>query len=111
LKNKKNSTLESLERASRKKEHFVLRLFISGTTPQSQRALAHLRRICETFLPGRYKLEVIDIYQDPERARKEHIIAVPTLIKVEPNPLKRLVGDLSDEARVLKGLGIIARRA
>jgi len=84
----------------------VLRLYVTGTTPQSLRAIANLRRLCEKHLAGRYDLEVIDIYQQPERAAAADILAAPTLIKQLPPPLRRLVGDLSNEERILVGLNL-----
>ena len=87
-------------------EHYVLRLYVSGATPRSTSAIASLREICETHLDGRFDLQVIDIYQQPELARDQQIVAVPTLIRQLPLPLRRLVGDLSSEERVLVGLDI-----
>jgi circadian clock protein KaiB len=88
------------------KERYVLSLYVTGSTPRSARSILNLRTFCEERLRGRYKLEVIDIYQQPELARQEQIIAAPTLIKKLPLPLRRLVGDLSDEERVLVGLNV-----
>ena len=85
---------------------YVLRLFTSGTTPRSTLALRNLRDICETNLKGRYHLEVIDIYQEPGRATESDIIAAPTLIKEQPLPSRRMVGDLSDRPKVLFNLAI-----
>jgi circadian clock protein KaiB len=84
----------------------MLRLFTSGSTPRSTRALRNLREICETDLEGNYDLEVIDIYQEPGRATEFNIIAAPTLIKEEPLPIRRMVGDLSDTPKVLFSLAI-----
>ncbi len=84
----------------------VLRLYVAGTTARSARAVATARRILESRLPGRYTLAVVDIYQDPEAARVHQIVAVPTLIRLRPLPLRRLIGDLSDEARALAALGL-----
>lgn len=89
---------------------FVLRLFIAGSTPRSTEALANLKAICEEHLAGRYELEVVDVYQQPKRARSEQIVAVPTLVKISPAPTRRLIGDLSEQRAVLEGLGIRARR-
>ena len=89
-----------------KPARYMLRLFTSGTTPRSTRALRNLREICETNLEGNYDLEVVDIYQEPGRATQSDIIAAPTLIKEEPLPVKRLVGDLSDRPKVLLSLAI-----
>jgi circadian clock protein KaiB len=88
---------------------YVLRLFITGQTGKSTLALENIRRICERHIPGRYKLEVIDIYQDPSVASEAQIIAAPTLIKVHPAPLRRIIGDLSDEAKVLFALNVTPR--
>jgi len=85
---------------------YVLRLFTSGTTPRSARALRNICEICETNLKGRYQLEVIDIYQEPGRATESNIIAAPTLIKDQPLPSRRMVGDLSDRPKVLLNLAI-----
>jgi circadian clock protein KaiB len=84
----------------------VLRLFVTGMTPRSIDAIARIKAVCEEHLAGRYDLEVVDIYQHPEAARLDQIVATPTLIKRLPPPLKRLVGDLSDRQRVLLGLDI-----
>ena len=85
---------------------YVLRLFMTGTTPRSTKALRNLREICEMKLKGRYKLEVIDIRQEPGRASASDIIAAPTLVKEEPPPQCRLIGDLSDRMKVLVGLSL-----
>jgi circadian clock protein KaiB len=87
-------------------EHYVLRLYVTGTTARSLRAIANIKRICEEHLQGRYELEVIDIYQQPALAAGDQIVAVPTLIKELPSPLRRFIGDLSDEERVLFGLDV-----
>ena len=87
-------------------QRYVLQLFVTGSTTQCLRALANLKSICEEHLAGRYELEVIDIYQEPDRARAAQIFAVPTLIKHLPEPLRRLIGDLSDRERVLAGLNV-----
>ncbi len=89
--------------------HYVLRLFTTGTTPRSTRAIQNLSEICEANLKGRYDLEVIDIYQEPGRATESDIIAAPTLIKQEPLPIRRMVGDLSDRPKVLLNLAIGGR--
>ena len=86
---------------------YVLRLFVAGSTPRSLRAIANIRIICEQYLQGRYELEVIDIYQRPELAESEQIVAAPTLIKKLPLPLRQLIGDLNDIERVLAGLDLL----
>ena len=85
---------------------YRLRLFVAGSTPQSQRAIANIKLICESHLAGRFELEVIDIYQQPQLTAGEQIVAAPTLIKKLPLPLRRLVGDLSNMERVLVGLDV-----
>ena len=86
--------------------HYSLRLFITGASPVSVRAVSNIKTICETYLPGRYELEVVDVYQQPLLVADENITAVPVLIKKFPLPRKKLVGDMSDTHKVLKGLGI-----
>ncbi len=90
-------------------EQYVLRLFVTGATPRSTRAIANIRALCEEHLRGRYTLEVIDVYQQPELARSENIIAMPTLVKQLPAPLRRLVGDLSRYEKVLLKLDLQAK--
>ncbi|HEV2530291.1 circadian clock KaiB family protein [Phenylobacterium sp.] len=85
---------------------YVLRLYITGTTPRSLRAIANLRQILSTQPAELFDLQVIDIYQQPEAASEYQIIAAPTLVKLSPEPVRRIIGDLSDNARVLKGLEI-----
>ena len=87
-------------------ERYVLRLFVSGMTPRSSEAVAAIKALCEEHLPGRYDLEVIDIYQRPELAREEQIVASPTLVRKLPEPLRRLIGNLGDQERVLVGLDL-----
>jgi circadian clock protein KaiB len=85
---------------------YVLRLYITGTTERSTRAIANIRKICEDHLEGRYDLEVIDISQNPTLAEGEQIIAAPTLIKKLPLPLRRFIGDMSQTERILLGLDL-----
>jgi circadian clock protein KaiB len=92
-------------------EHYCLRLFVSGNTPRSLRAIQNIRALCEERLKGRYDLEVIDVYQHPERMKPEQIIVTPTLVKKLPLPLRKIIGDLSDKERVLVGLNIVRRSA
>ena len=94
----------AVERA--RSEKYVLRLYIAGTTLASSRSVETLRAICEENLKGRYELMVVDVFQQPKLAKDEQIIAVPTLIKKLPAPLRRVVGDLSNEHRVLVGLDL-----
>ena len=92
--------------SARQAQSYVLRLYITGATPRSTRALQNVRRICDQYLPGRYDLEVIDVYQQPTLAQEEQIIAAPTLIKKFPLPLRKIIGDMSIEGRVLLGLDL-----
>jgi circadian clock protein KaiB len=93
--------------AANKGPPYVLRLFITGTTSRSARAIANLRRVCEQRLHGEYDLEVIDIYQHPAAAKEYQIVAAPTLVKMLPLPLRRIIGDLANEERILAGLDLI----
>ncbi len=89
-----------------KQGNYILTLYVTGQTPGSQRAIRNLKKICEEELKGHYELEIIDIYQQPELAKNAEIVAVPTLIKSLPAPIRRLVGDMSDRERVLVGLDL-----
>jgi circadian clock protein KaiB len=108
--NKRSETAQAfesaLEKAREQRESYVLRLYVTGMTPRSTEAFSSIKAICEKHLHGRYDLEVIDIYQQPTLARDDQIIAAPTLIKKLPAPLRRLVGNLSKEDRVLIGLDL-----
>ena len=88
-------------------KEYKLRLFITGATPNSVRAIENLKIICEEHLPENYELEIIDVYRDPSIAESEQLIALPMLIKKFPYPERRLIGDLSDTNKVLKGLGLL----
>ena len=90
----------------RRKAELHLELYVSGTTPQSVRAIRNLKNLCEEYSQIKIKVKIIDVYKNPSQARKAQVFAVPTLIKVNPQPVKRLIGDLSDTGRVLKGLGL-----
>jgi circadian clock protein KaiB len=87
---------------------YSMRLYVTGATPRSTRAIANLRRLCDEYLPGRYKLEVVDVYQQPHLAREGQIIAAPTLVKSFPLPLRRFIGDMSNTANLLAGLDVHA---
>jgi len=86
---------------------YVLRLYVTGMTPRSARAVRNLQAICDEYLEGRYDLDVIDIYQHPALTKGEQIVAAPTLIKKLPLPMRRIIGDMSDHERVLLGLDIV----
>lgn len=102
-----NSTKAFEDAADREPdERYVLRLYVAGSTPKSTSAVEALKAICEEHLRGRYKLQVVDVYQQPVLARDEQIIAVPTLVKQLPLPMRRILGDLSNKQRVLLGLDL-----
>ena len=83
-----------------------LRLYVAGQTPKSIAALANLKRLCETHLAGRYEIEVIDLLKNPRLAAGDQILAIPTLVRKLPTPVKKIIGDLSNEVRVLVGLDL-----
>ena len=107
-KKKVRSSTEAFERArvSPKKKPYVLRLYVTGTTPQSVRAIANIKKLCEVYLKGRYELDVVDLYQQPQLAQSAQIVAAPTLIKKLPLPQRRIIGDMSVSQRVLAGLDL-----
>ena len=90
-------------------ERYVLRLYVTGMTSRSSRAVDNLKAICDEYLEGRYDLEVIDIYQQPVLTKGEQIVAAPTLIKKLPLPMRRIIGDMSNRERVLLGLDLIRK--
>jgi circadian clock protein KaiB len=92
-------------------EKYNFRLYVAGQTPKSLAAIANLKQICEVHLAGRYAVEVIDLFDNPQRAAQDQILAVPTLVRQLPEPLKRIIGDLSKTDRVLVGLDIEQRLA
>ena len=95
--------------AAKATERYVLTLYVTGATAGSLRAIANIKAVCEQHLKGRYQLEIVDVYRRPERLRRDQVVAVPTLIKKLPIPLRLLVGDLSRTEQVLHGLGLVAR--
>jgi circadian clock protein KaiB len=105
---KKVDATKQIEKAISRlgKGRYLLRLYVAGTTPRSTMAIANLKSICEEHLADGYDLEVIDIYQQPALGKGEQIIAVPTLIKKLPPPVRKLIGDMSDMEKVLVGLDI-----
>ncbi len=114
LKNSRKKGFESgLESEKHKagKDKYVLRLYIAGVTPRSQRAIGTVKKICDEYIPGRCDLEIIDIYQQPKLAKGEQIIAVPTLIKKLPLPLRRVIGDMSDTEKFLVGIDLKAKKS
>ena len=94
----------------RRQKRYALRLYVTGTTGRSVRAIQNVRRICERYLAGDYDLEVVDVYKNLPLARLDHIFAAPTLLRREPPPERRMIGDMSDEDRVLAGLNLTRHR-
>lgn len=101
---------EALKKTTLKRARYILRLYVTGSTARSLRAVHNLRKICEEHLPNQYDLEVIDIYKDPQAAREAQIIAAPTLVKKLPRPIRKFVGDLSNTQKILVGLDIYKRQ-
>ncbi|HVN71923.1 MAG TPA: circadian clock KaiB family protein [Desulfomonilia bacterium] len=111
VKKKDRDTENTFEKAlqNARDKHYLLRLYITGTSPRSMRAIGNIKKICEENLKGRYELEIIDVYQQPDVATDKMIVALPTLVKELPQPLRRLIGDLSNKKQVLAGLDIIRK--
>jgi circadian clock protein KaiB len=84
-----------------------LRLYVAGQTPKSLTALANLKRICDEHMNGQYSIEIIDLMENPQLAQRDQIVAIPTLVRELPSPLKRIIGDLSNTERVLVGLDVV----
>lgn len=103
-----DESLMAMERAVARKSAatFELRLYVIGASTQSTRAIVNLRRFCREHLEGRYRLEILDLCERPDLAAKDQIIAAPTLVKLRPLPVRRFIGDMSDTARLLAGLGL-----
>jgi circadian clock protein KaiB len=99
---------DALKRTALRRAKYILRLYVTGSSERSLKAVYNLKKICEEHLPD-YDLEVIDIYKNPEAARDEQIIAAPTLVKKVPEPLRKFVGDLSNTKKILVGLDIYKR--
>jgi circadian clock protein KaiB len=95
-----------LTMADKDRDKYILRLYITGITSRSVLAISNLKKICEEYLEGKYELEVIDLYKNPLLAKEEQIIAAPTLIKKLPLPFRRIIGDMSNEEKVLMGLDL-----
>ena len=100
--------LDELERIAKESREgtYKLRLYVTGSTPRSVKAVSNVRAICDEHLAGRYDLEVVDLYQRPELAREEQVMAAPTLVRELPEPIRKVVGDMSDEDKVLYSLNI-----
>ena len=114
LKSKLRSTTEAFEEALKrtalKRAKYILRLYVIGSSTRSLQAVSNLKKICEEHLSDEYDLEVIDIYENPTAAREEQIIAVPTLVKKLPRPLRKFVGNLSNTQKILVGLDVYKRQ-
>ena len=103
----RRSVLGAVAATLNETERWELNLYVAGQTPRSLAALENLKKICETYLKGKYKIKVIDLLAHPERARADQIVAIPTLVRKSPPPMKRILGDLSDRDKVLIGLNLI----
>lgn len=101
------AALEQVNKAS--PERYTLRLYVAGSTERSARAIERIKQLCEAHLHGRYHLSVIDLYQRPALVRDEHIVAAPTLVKCLPLPLRKIIGDMTDEKAMLAGLDLHER--
>ncbi|MCF7985172.1 MAG: circadian clock KaiB family protein [Thiohalocapsa sp.] len=106
-----NRQTKELIAAAREMQHarYVLRLYVAGMTPRSAEAIRRVTDFCEKHLTEQYELEIIDIYQKPALMRGEQIVAVPTLVKHLPEPLRRLIGDMQDEDKLLFGMDLVTR--
>jgi circadian clock protein KaiB len=91
-------------------EIYILRLYVAGQTKKSLAAFANLKKICEKYLGGRYRIEIIDLLENPQLAKGDQILAVPTLVRKLPPPIKKIIGDLSNTERVLVGLDLLSER-
>lgn len=102
------STTEEFEEAlkQRNKKKYVLRLFVTGITPRSLEAIEKVRQLCEENMPGRYDLEVVDLYKQPQAAQKDQVFAAPTLVKLLPLPVRKIVGNMKEKEKLLAGLDI-----
>lgn len=106
----KPDSLKREEEENNDHQLYTLRLYVTGMTPNSAKAISNVKKICDEHLKGRYDLEVIDLYQHPDLAKGEQIIAAPTLIRKLPLPLRRIIGDMSGTERVLVGLDITNKK-
>jgi len=108
-----NPANREFEKALEKSKHekYILRLYITGLTQRSTEAITNVKGLCETYLKGRYELEVIDLYQHPHLAEGEQIVAAPTLIKKLPLPLRKLIGNMSDKEKFMVGIDLQPRKS
>ncbi len=91
------------------KNSWKLKLYVAGTTPKSLEAFSNLKNICEEYLKGQYSIEIVDLLENPRLAKGDQIVAIPTLVRKLPPPLKKIIGDLSNKERVLVGLNIVRK--
>lgn len=103
------TTLRGADGVSVDQETWELRLYVAGQTAKSKAAIDNLQRICEEHLPGRYKIEVIDLLENPKLAKGDQIVAIPTLVRKLPDPVRRVIGDLSNLEKTLVGLQLRSR--
>ena len=101
---------EAVKEKAVRRAKYILRLYVTGSSHRSLRAVYNLKKICEEYLPDEYDLEVIDIYKDPGAARAEQIVAAPTLVKKLPMPIRKFVGDMSNTQKILVGLDLYKRQ-
>ena len=108
MKNKSQNQYEAFERAveERDKQKYVLRLYVAGISPRSEQAIRSVKEVCEKHLKNRYVLEIVDIYQHPEAVKDGQVIAAPTLIRKLPLPLRRLIGDMTNQEKLIIGLDL-----
>jgi circadian clock protein KaiB len=104
--NDQSKAFERTKNRTALKQKYVLCLYVTGASARSARAILNLKALCDAHLPNRYTLQVVDVYQQPERAREADILASPTLIKHLPPPVRRFIGDLSDHKQILLGLDV-----
>ena len=102
---------QGAHRPARAVKAWELRLYVAGQSPSSMRAFANLKKLCEKYLQGRYRIEVIDLLKKPQLARGDQILAIPTLVRKLPVPVRKIIGDLSDPSRALVGLDLVKRSA
>ncbi len=103
-------TLSKARPAKAKLANYILRLYVAGQTPKSMAAIANLNKICEEHLAGRYKIQVVDLLENPQLARGDQILAIPTLVRKLPLPVRKIIGDLSNTERVLIGLDLVPQK-
>jgi circadian clock protein KaiB len=103
---RKGGALRGLQTAQTASKVWELRLYVAGQTPKCLTAFANLKRLCETHLAGAYRIEVVDLLKDPQLAQGDQILAIPTLVRKLPEPMKKIIGDLSNTERVLVGLDV-----